>query len=705
MRVFVIDDTGSSLEPLGKAAGENCDIYWIDDALYRSSETIDDFVGRILTDNVWKGTPVSAEHGACLTELVPKDSVAIFIIHVHAKVTKYSYRQSQDGVEVLKHIRLTEEIGHLRNAHVVLCSFEDPVALLTRKPGNLIILSKGTTVLRLPDNNQGLEHREFLAARAEMKADTAVEAFSPYVRCDYHEEDSAHQFSNWWGLRQIAIARHMLKKTSAIVAPEVVKIELGKLRNKKTRFLFGHDIIGKTADNWKKLAQSHDIVYIDDEEGWGATIPSALQEDLGSNLAIRYCQPPRRAEEDSPNDAPGIQQTIFDDPSVLEEWVRTTVIGQGHGPSLVLLDLRLLGGNEVNVPVENTSGVKIAETIRRLHAGLPIVMMTASNKAYTFKTAMKHGIDGYWMKEGVGEHAPKSGTAQNYVDLLNLISTALGTKYQFLRAYSKAVEDLKAKRTDSLWWVDRQWPNNDSTSGQKDSVMKVVDGTVTLLREYLRLFEMKYGFMGENAAIKQRLLSALMVEAGKVVELVHDIPIKLGQVEQRLEQVRQERQKLIVDLGEAKRKMSGLKWKLKNEETQRSMQVGRLKFSLGQARQKVQDLERESEELKKDEAALEQERGDTTIALIAKPRNDARGYFLYQQRNAAAHARTEAKGTPQIEFAHAQSMLSGVVTWLSEPIPNNGGIFDFGKRGKSEIENVQMFKELNGNSTFTTAPR
>ena len=135
------------------------------------------------------------------------------------------------------------------------------------------------------------------------------------------------------------------------------------------------------------------------------------------------------------------------------------------------------------------------------------------------------------------------------------------------------------------------------------------------------------------------------------------------------------------------------------------MQVGRLKFSLGQARQKVQDLERESEELKKDEAALEQERGDTTIALIAKPRNDARGYFLYQQRNAAAHARTEAKGTPQIEFAHAQSMLSGVVTWLSEPIPNNGGIFDFGKRGKSEIENVQMFKELNGNSTFTTAPR
>ncbi|MBX7136273.1 MAG: hypothetical protein K1X67_26690 [Fimbriimonadaceae bacterium] len=704
VRVFVIDDTGSSLEPLGKAAGEDCDIYCLDDVVYQTSESVDKFFGRILTDNVWHLTPGRSLPAGCFTELAPTDTVAIFVIHVHAKITANSYRQSQDGVEILKHIRLTEELGHLRTAHVVLCSFEDPIALLTRKPGNLIILSRGTTVLRLPDSQRELEQRGYLAARAEIKAEISLEAFAPYVRCDFQEVDSAHQFSNWWGLRQIAIARHMLKKTSAIVVPEAVKIELGKLRNKKIQFLFGHDIIGETADNWKKPSQRHEIVYIDDEEGWGATIPPALREDLGSDLTIRYCLPPL-VEGDVSEGTPGGRQTIFDNLGALEEWVRTTVIGEGHGPSLVLLDLRLLGGSEVDVPVENTSGVKIAETIRRLHAGLPIVMMTASNKAYTFKTAMKHGIDGYWMKEGVGEHAPKSGPAKNYIELLNLISTALGTKYQFLRAYSKAVEDLKAKRTDSLWWVGWQWPNNDSTSGQKDSVMMVVDGTVTLLREYLRLFEMKYGFMGENAAIKQRLLSALMVEAGKVVELVHDIPIKLGQIEQRLEQVRQDRQKLIVGLGEAKREMSGLKSTLKYEEKRRSMQVGRLKFSLERARQKVQDLERKLEELRKAEAELEQERGDTTIALIAKPRNDARGYFLYQQRNAAAHARTEAKGSPQIEFAHVQSMLSGVVTWLSEPMPKNGGILDFGKRGKSEIENVQMFNELNGNGTFTPAPR
>lgn len=699
MKVFVIDDTGSSLEPLGKAAGKDCEIYCLDGVVYHSSESIDDFVGRILADNVWKLAPDFSAPAGCLTALVQTDTVAIFVIHVHAKVTANSYRQSQDGVEVHKHIRLTEELGLLRNAHVVLCTFEDPIALLKRAPRNLIILSKGTTVLRLPDCRRELEQRGYLRARAEIKAEIHLEAFAPYIRCDFQEEDSAHQFSNWWGLRQIAIARNALKKTPAIVMPEVVKTELAKLRNKKTRFLFGNDIVSKTGDHWKKVTQSHKIVYIDDEEGWGATIPPALREDLGNDLAICYCRPP---QVEAPKNALGRHQTIFDDPHALEQWVRTVVIGQGDGPSLVLQDLRLLGGNEIDVPVENASGIKITEVIRRLHPGLPIILMTASNKAQTFKAAMTHGIDGYWMKEGVGEHAQKSGTARNYVALLSLISTALGNKYQFLRAYAKKVEDLKGKPEDRLWWVHYRWPNAEETSGQRSSVMKVLDGTVTLLREYLRLFEMRYGFMGENAAIKQRLLCALMVEAGKVVELVHDMPIKLSQLEQRLEQVRQEKTKLREDMEKAKKDKSSLEWKLKKAGTLRSTHADNL---LERARMKLQNLQKKLKEIDANEAVLEQERGNTSIAFVARRRDDARGYMLYQQRNAAAHARTEAEGTPLIEFIHAQSMLSGVVAWLSEPMQNNNTIYDFGKRGKSEIENVETFKEVNGHGTFAPVPQ
>lgn len=129
--------------------------------------------------------------------------------------------------------------------------------------------------------------------------------------------------------------------------------------------------------------------------------------------------------------------------------------------------------------------------------------------------------------------------------------------------------------------------------------------------------------MGENAAIKQRLLCALMVEAGKVIELVHDMP-------------------------------------------------------------GVND--------------------DVSCSRIARDRDDARGYVLYQQRNAAAHARVEAEGTPQIEFLHVQSLLAGVTAWLLETPPMSNTAADY-KRGKLEIGGAATFQQLNGNGTFASAPR
>lgn len=286
IKVFVIDDTASSLEPLGKAAGEDCEIYWLDDVVYQSSETIDKFVGRILTDSVWRGMPDRSMPAGHLTELAPTtDSVAIFVIHVHARVTVNSYRQSQDGVEVLKHIRLTEELGSLRTAHVVLCSFEDPVALLARKPGNLIILSKGTTVLRLPDSKRELEQHGYLTARADIKAEINPETFAPYVRCDYREVDRPHQFSNWWGLHRIAHARRLLKPDTQVATAEIAARNLGLLENKKTRFLLDHGI-AETADGIDLTSLSGpesetNVVYVDDEGAWGGEhFQNALKKTL-----------------------------------------------------------------------------------------------------------------------------------------------------------------------------------------------------------------------------------------------------------------------------------------------------------------------------------------------------------------------------------------------------------------------------------------
>lgn len=576
MRVFVIDDTGSSLEPLGKAAGENCDIYWIDDALYRSSETIDDFVGRILTDNVWKGTPVSAGHGACLTELVPADSVAIFVIHVHAKVTANSYRQSQDGVEVLKHIRLTEELGHLRTAHVVLCSFEDPIGLLTRKPGNLIILSKGTTVLRLPDSQRELEQRGYLAARAEIKAEISLEAFAPYVRCDFQELDSAHQFSNWWGLRQIAVARRVIKKTSNVAMPSLVETEVSKLKSKAALFLFGakdeNPTLPAEASNPPLSEGRFDIAYVDDESAWGKALSAALVEDLGPSVSVRYQPPP--------------SSTVWADDLEIKRWIHKALVQQHNKewPSLLLLDLRLRGNLEIDVPVPETSGARVARTVRKLHPGLPIILMTASNKAHTFEAAMKLGIDGYWMKEGIGEHAIQGRTLHNYTRLLALLRVALGPDYQFLRRFAEVVQ--WQKNHQSWWWENPPWKIPDSPRIDRKGIDRLLDGIVILLREYLRLFRMEYGF--KQNVIERSWISALMVEADKIIERVHRVN-------------------------------------------------------------------------KKDK--------QTKLHDLLSSRKDLWGQLLNEQRHGAAH--DDDKIT--LDFAHAQSMLAGVITWLSvDPVARRG---------------------------------
>lgn len=209
----------------------------------------------------------------------------------------------------------------------------------------------------------------------------------------------------------------------------------------------------------------------------------------------------------------------------MRKWVSKSLLA-GPKPSVVLLDLRLGGKDrdEIRVPVSETSGAWIARITRELDRGLPIVLMTASNKAHTFEAAMKLGIDAYWMKEGVGEHAPQGGSCRNYARLLELIAVAVGSQCQFLRRFSDQVEALKEKPERSLWWEGDSWIRQCGAGGSdREKVIDLLDGIVTLLREYLRLFAFGYG--AKQQATEQGWLSALMVEAIKILELVHHLEL------------------------------------------------------------------------------------------------------------------------------------------------------------------------------------
>lgn len=83
------------------------------------------------------------------------------------------------------------------------------------------------------------------------------------------------------------------------------------------------------------------------------------------------------------------QETI--NKSISEDW------------DLILLDLRLNPSEEDTgdklIQTENYSGAKILKAIKKHNAGIQVIMLTASNKAWNMKKLLDLGADGYYIKE------------------------------------------------------------------------------------------------------------------------------------------------------------------------------------------------------------------------------------------------------------------------------------------------------------------
>src|ERR1700722_8804216 len=63
----------------------------------------------------------------------------ILLIHAHGRFTRGAHRQDLQGVELLKHIRLTPSLGTANAWHAIVYSFEPLETILARRPGDLIL--------------------------------------------------------------------------------------------------------------------------------------------------------------------------------------------------------------------------------------------------------------------------------------------------------------------------------------------------------------------------------------------------------------------------------------------------------------------------------------------------------------------------------------------------------------------------------------
>jgi CheY-like chemotaxis protein len=507
------------------------------------------------------------------------DGVGALLIHAHAVVTEGGRRQDLQGIELLKHVRMTPWLRRLRSWHAIVYSFEPLEDILRRTPGNLILLSKGVTFLRLPDaldlttalsratprlsaRWRGLSPREVVdnLAHAIPATPDSVD-FRPFVAADYVPPDSAHDVSNRWGIYDLYRAAVEIRGLAPSTGnyPEVdqrhvlgdpVREFVDSLLGKEARYLDNdaHTMSTLSPSDRATLETSvralpdstvgKTIAYIDDEAstGWADLLTDLL---LDAPAATR-----RKARFVMPASVLGDYAKAFGPTHhdatdhvycrKLTEWVAH------ERPDLVILDLRLLGSRERERPVHEASGMKVARSIRRAYPYLPILLFTASNKAETLAISRAFTVDDVWMKPGLGEHRPPGGGIAALTQLGTKVQRLLGRKYSWLRRAGDELAALEMSPSRALWWEKPfQWPMPERVGahnqvgpadtyeprlGLRAEVLALVNSILYLARAALRVEADWPTSAGpfDFESVSAPLRAAAFNRIGQVVERIHD---------------------------------------------------------------------------------------------------------------------------------------------------------------------------------------
>jgi len=470
--------------------------------------------------------------------------IDLLVIYAHARLTTHAFRQDCEGIELLKHLRTaeTETLGDFRECHVIVVSWESAEEIIKRKPGNLILFTSGVSFLRLPEAIETLSNGDELRRLAYEKADLKDRRLWAAVRADYEPPDSAHEMSNWWGAWRLIQA--IEGKNAKVPSPVSENISL--LATKQA-LLLAHTPKTPARVRQTKLDELQSLVrksapticYVDDEadNGWAQAFRSLLYG--GGDCSSFRVVTPIHVEPIRKQDGSG-RVPIKDKLPQLAEAVLGLV------PNLLILDLRLEGKDEASNTPTKTSGALLLEEIRKRDKGLPILLLTASNKARMLQDIFKLGADAYWMKEGIGEHAPLYSNETPAKELIRLLSALLGLDWQFLLRFQKAQDVLRvASRQTQCWWSSKkrwnkavEWPATEraaargvssklapqETSLTPEDIEKLLDilaETGALYREYLG--QDLFAYQGEPRSLpsKDLWLRGIAIHSARVIEAVH----------------------------------------------------------------------------------------------------------------------------------------------------------------------------------------
>lgn len=487
------------------------------------------------------------EVASLISQWVGEDQESLVFINLSLRCS-CKRRQENAGAEVLKHLRYTRSFfgrpNDAREVHCVLYSCMTAEQLLRHAPDTAVVFSEGTTFVRLPFDPAKLDLKRLSSMRVR-------EPLDRYIRGEFTLPDERHDWANWWGIKQLYDVHRAVAADHDLQYPAVVNAAMRELRTQQALYLYGLnpgdvDVTGNLFKRIQRLRRevgdrAPRILHVDDmaEGGWSDILTKVLYSARSAALEItRDGKSPYTDFRAGgrvvfrtlkiPKPQGGSETTYKEKVDQLYELVKAALTTSDFEADLVLLDLRLFAEPGARFDVKKLSGAQILVRLREDYGGIPVIMTTASNKAWTFEQLTQLGADGYWMKEGLDDRKSSELSVRNYHRLLKLVAGASGEYYSLLRSIKRHVDQLR--NTGRHWWESASWPYvrdiERQTEADRAVVLNILDTTVQMMRTFLNQYVMG---VGHQSPVTQNLWACTIIRhAANVLEEVHgfdDLPL------------------------------------------------------------------------------------------------------------------------------------------------------------------------------------
>lgn len=364
---------------------------------------------------------------------------------------------SQPGVDILKHIRLTDYLDkQIRSVPVILYSYANEKEELIRlRTESLIIFSEGCYFINIFNLNRFVVEalinvaNDFLIGQGiEIKPLSDLSSLRPYVKADTRDIiiEDRHSIANWWGPQRLLLGYILSdpEKQSVIAEQNPVMLEFQKAKDtlavkefiflkdnggiidkKRRRSIiqeYNSDLPSFLGDHKiNTLLASRKVLYIDDEAstGWVDAFKQMLYPT--GNLKPADKSKDKFSVKQGDKDLFVIYQS-FD--LAARELKRASL----KEFSLIMLDLRDKEKDKQTNKPDELTGIRLLKKLRDPRNGdpsIPILMVTASNKLWNYEKILELGANAYWLKESPEYGIDDEYTLRNYLRLRNELLTLL----------------------------------------------------------------------------------------------------------------------------------------------------------------------------------------------------------------------------------------------------------------------------------------